>query len=76
MPNTFSSRFGAEVRRLRLEIGLSQETLAELAGLDRTFISMIERGTRKPTLDSAKRIAEGLNKPLSELVRKAEELDA
>lgn len=73
MAETFSSRFGAEVRRLRLEAGLSQETLAEMARLDRTFISMVERGTRKPTLDSAKRIAEGLGKPLSELVRMAEE---
>jgi DNA-binding XRE family transcriptional regulator len=37
-------RFGARVRRIRLERGLSQESLSELAGLDRTYVSEIERG--------------------------------
>lgn len=67
--DTFSSRFGVEVRRLRLERGLSQEALAAMAGLDRTFISMVERGVRRPTLDSAQRIAEALKLPLSEIIR-------
>lgn len=73
MADTFSSSFGAEVRRLRLKRGLSQEALAEAAGLDRTFISMIERGIRKPTLDSSKRIADGLGLSLNELIRLVEE---
>lgn len=73
--DSFSSRFGAEVRRLRLKRGLSQEALAEIAGLDRTFISMIERGARRPTLDSAKRIADGLERSLGELILKVEERD-
>ena len=74
MTDTFSSRFGVEVRRLRLERGLSQEALAAMAGLDRTFISMVERGVRKPTLDSAKSIAEALTLPLSEMIRSVEKL--
>lgn len=73
--DTFSSRFGVEVRRLRLERGLSQEALAAMAGLDRTFISMVERGVRKPTLDSAKRMADALKLPLSEMIRLVEKLD-
>lgn len=73
--DTFSSWFGVEVRRLRSERGLSQETLASKAGLDRTFISMIERGVRKPTLDSASNIARALGLPLSEIVHSVEELD-
>lgn len=73
--DTFSSRFGVEVRRLRLERGLSQEALAAIAGLDRTFISMVERGVRKPTLDSAKRMADALKLPLSEMIRLVEKLD-
>lgn len=72
MTNTFSSRFGAEVRRLRIERGLSQEALSAMAGLDRTFISMVERGVRKPTLDSAQRIAEALEISLSEIIRLVE----
>lgn len=58
-----------------MEQGISQEVLAELSNLDRTFISMIERGVKKPTLDSAKRIADGLGLPLSEMVRRVEVTD-
>lgn len=75
MANTVSYRFGAEVRRLRLARGLSQEALAAAAGLDRTFISMVERSVRRPTLDSAQRIAEALELPLSEIVRSIEKTD-
>jgi transcriptional regulator with XRE-family HTH domain len=52
--------------------GLSQEALAASAGLDRTFISMVERGVRRPTLDSAKRIADALNVSLVEVIRSVE----
>lgn len=71
---TVSTRFGAEVRRLRLERGLSQESLAAMAELDRTFVSMVERGVRRPTLDSAERIAVALELPLSEVILSAEKL--
>jgi DNA-binding XRE family transcriptional regulator len=47
------TRFGSNVRRRREAAGLSQESLAEKAELDRTCISGIERGTRKPTILSA-----------------------
>lgn len=72
MADTISSRFGEEVRRLRMKRGLSQEALAASAGLDRTFISMVERGVRRPTLDSAKRIADALNVSLVEVIRSVE----
>lgn len=73
MAETISSRFGKEVRKLRMNRGLSQEALAASAGLDRTFISMVERGVRKPTLDSAKRIADALDTSLGEVLRSIEE---
>lgn len=69
---SFSAKFGYRVRQLRLKRGFSQEKLAEKASLDRTFVSMIERGKRRPTLDTAKRIAEGLGVSLSSLIASAE----
>jgi transcriptional regulator with XRE-family HTH domain len=42
--------FGRVLQELRRERGLSQETVAELAGIDRTTPSLLERGLRQPTL--------------------------
>ena len=53
--------FGAIVRKHRTELGLSQESLANLAGLHRTYISMLERGIRNPSLTVILQIAEALN---------------
>ena len=44
------------IRRLRLERNLSQEELAQLAGLDRTYISFIERGSRNISLKTLARV--------------------
>lgn len=60
--------FAAAVRRRRLALGLSQEALAEMAGVDRTYISGIERGVRNPTIRTAGRIAEALGVPLRDLL--------
>lgn len=48
--------FGANVRRARLERGLSLEALAHDVGLAYTYLGQIERGTRNPTLDVVERI--------------------
>lgn len=61
--------FRAAVRARRRELGLSQERLAELAELDRTYVSSLERGRRNPTLRTAGRLASALGLPLSELLR-------
>ncbi len=66
--------FGLAIREARSQAGLSQERLSELAGLDRTYVSGVERGTRNPTLDSMSRLAAALNVRLSELIVRAEEL--
>lgn len=70
--DSLSLRFGRIIRELRLRKGVSQERLAEQASLDRTFVSMIERGRRRPTLDTAKRLADALGSPLSKIIAFAE----
>jgi transcriptional regulator with XRE-family HTH domain len=52
--------FGENVRRQRIQCGLSQDELASVSSLDRTYISGIERGKRNPTVLSIKRIADAL----------------
>ncbi|GGW15688.1 hypothetical protein GCM10018980_52220 [Streptomyces capoamus] len=60
---------GARIRDARLHANLTQERLAELAGLDRQAINRIEQAHSSPKLDSLLLIAEALGVPLSDLVR-------
>lgn len=60
--------FGERLRDLRQEHGwASQEAFAHHVGLDRTYISGIERGRRNPTLDIIVKLARGLEVTPSEL---------
>lgn len=52
--------FGRRVRELRLERGLSQEALGELAGLDRTYVSSAEAGRRNVTIATIYKLAAAL----------------
>jgi transcriptional regulator with XRE-family HTH domain len=52
------------LKKLRKNRGLSQENLAEIAGLDRTYISGVERKNRNITLDSLERILNALDIPV------------
>ena len=61
--------FGEVLRRHRLRAGRSQEWLAGAAGLDRTYISLLERGLRKPTLNTVLKLAHALDATASEMVR-------
>lgn len=65
--------FGRVIKRIRLEKGISQERLAELVELHRTYISDIERGGRNVSLVNIYRIAEGLNVKSTELFQGMEE---
>lgn len=60
-------RFGARVRELREAMGISQEELAFRVGLDRTYISGIERGLRNVALKNIERLAGGLGVKVKEL---------
>jgi len=53
-------QFGLNLRRERDRAGLSQEELADLCDLDRTEISLLERGKRFPRLDTVVRLTRGL----------------
>ncbi len=53
--------FGAKVQQIRTHKGLSQETLAELTDLDRTYISSIERGRRNVSLINIYRLITALD---------------
>lgn len=59
--------FGQRIRDLRVSMGLSQEQLAALCDLDRTYISSIERGQRNVSLKNIATLAQALNVSLSEL---------
>lgn len=64
--------FGKRVRELRLATGLSQEALAHKAGIDRTYMSGVERGVRNPSLKNIARIAKALDVGVAELMEGVE----
>ncbi len=64
----FTKRFGERLRDLRTKKGLSQEQLADVAGLHRTHISLIERNHRSVRLESLERLATALGVQPSILV--------
>lgn len=58
--NPRQRRFGEQVRKRRLKLGLTQEAVAERAGLHPVYVSLVERGLRNPSLDNVVRLAIGL----------------
>ena len=52
--------FGEKVRYFRLSLGMSQEHLGHVAGLDRTYVGSVERGERNISLDNIWNLAEAL----------------
>ena len=64
--------FGKVLRELRGENNISQEKLAEYCDLDRTYISLLERGLRQPTITTIFKLAKALNISPSTLIEKVE----
>lgn len=54
------NKFGLNVQKYRLKLGISQEKLAELSGLHRTYISSVERGNRSISLNNIEKLAHAL----------------
>jgi transcriptional regulator with XRE-family HTH domain len=61
------ARFGLRVRQLRANAGLSQEVFADRCGLDRTYVSGIERGKRNLSLRNIELVAKALGLTVSQL---------
>lgn len=65
---------GGRIRSARLKAGLSQESLAELAGLHPTYIGQLERGEKNATLESVHRTCRALGLPLEKLFERIDPL--
>ena len=64
---------GAAIADMRTKKGVSQEVLSGLAGIGRTHLSAIERGQRKPTLETLYKLACALDVKMSEIVKEIED---
>ena len=58
--------FGKRVKELRNNLGISQEELADLAGLDRTYITSVERGKRNISIVNIEKLATALKVTLKD----------
>lgn len=65
--------FGQVLRALRRDAGLSQEQLALAAGVERNFVSLIERGVNQPTIRVIFKLAQALGVPASKIILLVEE---
>jgi transcriptional regulator with XRE-family HTH domain len=66
--------FGKALKRLRKERNLSQEKLAGLSGLDRSYISILERNLKLPSLYTILALASGLGIKASEFIMEMEKI--
>ncbi|MDQ6949672.1 MAG: helix-turn-helix transcriptional regulator [Actinomycetota bacterium] len=68
-PTPLQREFGDRVRRLRHDLGLSQEDLAHRAGINRTYIGSLEAGQRNISLNNIVKLAGALGVDTGELVK-------
>ncbi len=69
---SLSASFAKVLQRARHAKGLSQEALAHRAGLHRTYVGLVERGIRNPTIEVGHALAQALGTHLSQLIKEAE----
>lgn len=67
--------FGKTVRTLRTAAGISQERLADLADINRSYIGDVERGKRNISLVNMTKVAAALSVPLSRVIAQMEKAD-
>jgi transcriptional regulator with XRE-family HTH domain len=66
-PEPLSAAFGSAIRAARARRGISQEALADLVGVQRTYVVDLEAGRRNPTLRTISRFATALETSLTDL---------
>lgn len=64
-----AKKFGAIIRRLRLQKGMSQEQFSDICGLHRTYVGSIERGEKTVTIETANKLAMAFGLTLVQLFR-------
>jgi len=64
-----NKKLGKIIQKRRLELGFSQEKLGQISNLHRTYISLLERGLRSPTITTTIKVARALNINISELLK-------
>jgi len=72
MRDKYLKEFGNAIRGIRKEKGLSQEALADLAGIDRSYMGHIERGQKNITLTKIYQLSEALDITVSEIFKRVE----
>jgi transcriptional regulator with XRE-family HTH domain len=65
-------RFGLALREKREKIGLSQEKLAEMAGMHRNYVGLLERGVQVPSIRIVEKLAQALGTTMSGLLKDIE----
>jgi transcriptional regulator with XRE-family HTH domain len=73
---SFQAALGTAVKRRREELGLTQEAMSLRAELHQRWISNVENGKRNPSYGSLRRLAAGLELSASELLARAEQIEA
>lgn len=73
-PSNLDRILGLEIQRRRIEKGWSQEYLAEVTGLHRTYISQLERGLKSPSVRVMNHITNALGLKISDFFRAVEEV--
>ena len=69
-PQTARIRLATNLRAARAKLGISQEELADRAGINRTFVGSVERRERNISLDNIERLAVALGMDVAELLKK------
>lgn len=69
-----NDRLGKRIRNKRIEKGLSQEALADLAELHSTYIGQVERGEKNVTINTLQKICRALDCPMSELIMNIDDI--
>ena len=69
---TAEKRYGEQLQKVRVSVGISQEELADRAGIHASYVSQLERGIKSPTLGVMTRLATALQCPAWEMLKAAD----